>query len=161
MIRTRHTTRTPKKVIPLNKLRDKAHRFVIGIDPGVKTGVALYDRKKRRLLSVGSHAIHEAMDTILLCNDTVIDGLFVRFEDARKRNWFGNSGREKLQGAGSVKRDCKIWEDFLKAKDIPFEMVAPKNNSTKLKAESFAKITGYEGSTNEHGRDAGMLCWHI
>lgn len=85
--------------------------------------------------------------------------IFVRVEDARQRKWFGNSGREKLQGAGSAKRDAKIWDDFLKDNGIPYEMVAPKNNRTKLSAEQFTKYTGWKGKTNEHGRDAGMLVY--
>jgi hypothetical protein len=58
-----------------------------------------------------------------------------------------------------VKRDCQIWEDYLTDLRIPFEMVAPKNNATKLTAEQFRRITGYEGKTNEHGRDAAMLVY--
>ena len=85
----------------------------------------------------------------------------VRLEDARKRKWFGDSGRERLQGAGSVKRDCVIWEEFLNDRKIPYMLIAPKNNSTKLSAESFKKITGYSGRTNEHTRDAAMLVFGI
>ncbi len=63
----------------------------------------------------------------------------------------------KQQGAGSVKRDCKIWEDFLTDLDIPFEMVAPRKGMTKYSAAAFKKLTGYEGKTSEHARDAAML----
>ena len=68
----------------------------------------------------------------------------VYYEDARMRHWFGKSGREKLMGAGSVRRDSQIWETFCKELDIPFVAVAPKDNMTKLDAKAF-------------GRDAAML----
>ena len=81
-----------------------------------------------------------------------------RFEDARLRKWIPQiKGKEVLQGVGSVKRDAGIWEDFLRDLGVPFEMVAPKNNITKLSADSFRKITGWQSKTNEHSRDAAML----
>jgi hypothetical protein len=131
-------------------------RYLIGIDTGVNTGYALYDRKLKKLLTVDTTRIHNAIDGVKTWNN---NNLFVRVEDARLRNWFGKSGREKLQGAGSVKRDSKIWSDFLTDEGIPFEMVAPKNNVTKISAEAFKKLTGYTGRTSEHGRAAAMLVW--
>ena len=81
----------------------------------------------------------------------------VLYEDATKRKWYGNTGRERLKGAGSVERDAKIWRDFLAENKIKHKAIAPKNNITKLSAKQFALITGYKGRTNEHGRDAAML----
>ena len=60
-------------------------------------------------------------------------------------------------GAGSVKRDCQIWEDFLRAHGIKYEMVAPHQGATKWTADTFARITGYTGRTSNHGRDAAVL----
>lgn len=126
-------------------------KIIIGIDSGVNTGVAIWDCIEQRLYFVGSMQIHQAMELVLQSNPAL-----VRVEDARKRKWV-KGGREKLQGAGSVKRDAKIWEDFLKDKKIVFEMVAPKDNTTKLDADSFKYRTGWLKPTNNHGRDAGML----
>ncbi|MCP4141265.1 MAG: hypothetical protein GY755_13445 [Chloroflexi bacterium] len=130
---------------------------VIGIDTGVTTGVAMYCVDAGILVYVDSGMIHSQMDYIK--RNHSISKIFVRVEDARKRKWFGNSGKERLKGAGSVCRDAKIWEDFLTDLGIPFEMVAPKDNKTKLSAEAFEKITGWKGRTNEHSRDAAMLCF--
>lgn len=126
--------------------------FIIGIDPGVATGVAILEDEK--LIQVRTMMLHQALEKIRFCSKMKI---FVRLEDARKRNWFGESGREQLQGAGSIKRDCKIWEDFLTEYHIPFELVAPKNNKTKIDAKLFARITGWKALTTQHARDAGML----
>lgn len=134
-------------------------RYIIGIDPGVNTGFALWDRRERVYIQLSCVKIHEAMHTIQSLEPEYLSQTLVRVEDARKRKWFGRSGREKLQGAGSVKRDAVIWEDFLTSLKIPFEMVAPKNNATKLTADRFAIISKWKGRTNEHMRDAGMLCY--
>ena len=132
--------------------------FIVGIDTGVNTGIAKWDVKDKKLLAVTTMMIHQAMDSVLLSAENA--NIFVRFEDARLRKWFGKAGKEQLQGAGSIKRDAKIWEDFLTDMGIPFEMVAPKNNKTKLTADTFKRITGWGKMTNVHNRDAAMLVFN-
>ena len=85
-----------------------------------------------------------------------------RVEDSRQRTWFGKivsreEERKKLQGVGSVKRDASIWDDFLKDLGVKYEMVAPKQNVTKLSQDRFKSYTGWAKQTNEHSRDAAML----
>ena len=135
----------------------------IGIDPGVNTGVAVWDKTEQKLDMVDTMTITQAMKTVedfngVLDEETDTEYKVVVFmEDARQRNWFGQSGREKLQGAGSVKRDCAIWETFCQEVGIELRKIAPKNNYTKLSAEQFRKLTGWKGRTSDHGRDAAML----
>ena len=136
--------------------------IAIGIDPGVNTGIAIYDTMTRDFIEIDCVKIHQAMQKIQeLKTRHGASKIHVRFEDARKRKWYGNSGREKLQGAGSVKRDSKIWEDYLIDLNVLFYAVAPASNSTKLTAEAFKKITGWKNRTNEHARDAAMLIYGL
>lgn len=130
----------------------------VGLDTGVHTGFAVWDTEKKALLEVSTLKIHRAMFRVMELSNT--DEIAVYFEDARLRNWFGASGREKLQGAGSVKRDCSIWEDFLTDLGVEWHAVAPKNNATKLSTTFFEKITGWKGRTSEHARDAAMLVFN-
>lgn len=134
----------------------KQHRYIIGIDPGTKTGFAVYDRERKFLSLVTTFTIHEAM---LILDRWTTNEPFVRVEDARQRTWFGNAGRDQLQGAGSIKRDCAIWEDFLQYLGFDYELVAPKRIRTKMSADAFRRLTGYEGRTSEHARDAALLCY--
>lgn len=129
----------------------------IGIDPGTKTGYAVYDTEAKQLETVETTKLHLAFTKVLDLHNS--EDVVVRFEDARLRKWYGNAGREKLQGVGSVKRDCKAWEDFLQDYSIEYHAVPPSNNMTKLTAASFKQITGYQGKTSEHGRDASMLVY--
>lgn len=124
----------------------------IGIDPGVNTGIAVWHTGLKEFLLITSMPILGAMEKV-----TSYPKAIVYIEDARQRKWFGNSGKERLQGAGSIKRDCQIWEDFLKANEILHYWVAPKNNKTKMDATTFKNMTKYLGRTNEHGRDAATL----
>lgn len=130
--------------------------LIIGIDPGVNTGFAV--KSDERLIRVTSMKA-VAAETALINMHAADPGLVVYVEDARKRTWFANAGREKLQGAGSVKRDCQRWQEFLVFHQIKFVLIHPANNKTKLTDEQFKKITKWGGRTNEHARDAAMLIW--
>ena len=132
---------------------------IIGIDPGTVTGVAIWDTLKKEYIHIGSGGMIDAFDVI----ESEIYKLDINFEvwieDARQRKWYDKVGREVLQGVGSIKRDCHIWEEFCKNRNLKHRMVAPKNIKTKMSAEGFKKITGWQGSTNEHSRDAAMICF--
>lgn len=130
-------------------------KVLVGIDCGVNTGYARTD-EEGRLKIVNSMGIIEAMTCVASLEGVVSFKVYI--EDARKRKWF-TGGREKAQGVGSVKRDCKIWEEFCEHHGFEYELVAPKHNKTKLDAESFKKLTGWTDRTNEHGRDAAMLIY--
>lgn len=145
-----------RKGLPIKRKSERTNKMlIIGIDTGVNTGLSIFNIATSKLEFVASMAIHKAMRIVQESKP-----LFVRVEDARKRKWV-TGGREKLQGAGSVKRDAKIWEDFLTDENIPFEMVAPKNNKTKSDARAFMRETGWTKPTNEHGRDAAMLVYGL
>ena len=136
--------------------RKSKYRYGVGIDAGTNTGFAVYDFTENKLLEVKTVTFTEATNIILEMKKQGTD-FFVRFEDARKRRWYGKKGVESLQGAGSIKRECGIWEEWLTYYSIPFEMYAPNQNITKLKSDYFGKLTGWVKKTNEHGRDACML----
>lgn len=138
----------------------KRHEHYIGIDSGTNTGFAVWSAEERKFLKVETVKIHTAMEFVKYWKEAGRN-FKVRVEDARQRKWFGKAGRETLQGAGSIKRDATIWEDYLKDLGVEFEMVAPKNNKTKMTADSFKRTTKWEGKTNEHSRDAGMLVFGI
>lgn len=124
----------------------------IGIDPGTNTGIAVWDSRAKHFESIKTMTIAEALGTCSMYRKAYPSAV-ITMEDARLRNWFGKSGREQLQGAGSIKRDCAIWEEVFP--DIV--KVAPKNNKTKLDSTTFEKITGWKGRTSVHARDAAML----
>lgn len=137
--------------------------IIVGIDPGVHTGFATWDMSAKRLESVMSVQIHDAMDRVRNLRDAGMLRCVV-FEDARQRTWFGaadarqqKSGAGVREGVGSVKRDCTIWQDFLTSLGVPFEAVKPMKGATKLDAKQFKAITKWHGTTNNHGRDAAML----
>ena len=144
----------------------KQYDYAIGIDTGVNTAVAVWDIRRKQFIHIETTMIHRALlyvwEFMTKCEQQGAS-FYVRVEDARQRKWFGfhsaKQDRARLQGAGSVKRDCKIWEDFLSDYHVSFEMVAPKQQQgfTKMSAAAFKQLTHYTGKTTEHARDAAML----
>ena len=131
------------------------NRYHIGIDTGRHTGVAVWDTETRRLVAMETVTITKAMEIVLAYRN--IGSVMLRIEDARQRKWYGNTGRERLKGAGSVCRDATVWEDWCKEKGISCEFVAPRCNKTKMDKAQFKFTTKWIGKTSEHSRDAAML----
>lgn len=129
----------------------------IGIDPGTHTGVAVWDTRVGKFLSLETMPIHQALMEVYKWRQRPVE-IQVVFEDARQRTWFGKGDTNaKAQGAGSVKRDCSIWEDFCKDYGIPFWAKPPVKGATKVSADYFKMVSHWEGRTSEHSRDAAML----
>ena len=130
----------------------------IGIDPGKKTGFAVWDHDARYLAEVTTVSITQAMEKVRMMADVLgRENIRLYIEDARQRKWFGNSGPEKRKGAGSICRDSTIWDDFCKELGVEYVMVAPRCNTTKLNDRQFRAITGWQKRTSVHARDAAML----
>lgn len=136
--------------------------YWIGIDCGEHTGLAVWDSIERRLLKVETMPLHRAFGVVTVLWNLHPQNIRVVFEDARKRKYIPSERnvaeyRGKLMGAGAVKRDAKIWEEFLTDYDIPFIAQAPRAGLTKWNADYFARVTGWQGRTSEHSRDAALL----
>lgn len=134
----------------------------IGVDTGVNTGFAVWSVDDKKFLEIKTLKIHQAMERVLdYIQRLGLSEVFVVYEDARLRKWYGSDSNAKMQGAGSVKRDAKVWEDFLKDKKIQHKGIHPLKGATKLDAKLFKSITKYDGVTSEHSRDAAMMVFQL
>lgn len=135
--------------------------IVVGIDPGLNTGIAVWETSSRSFLDIRTVGIVAGMD--YLDELRTRQGIaHVVFEDARKRTWIPREKdiaqmKGRAMGAGSVKRDCAIWEEWCIARHIQFVATKPRAGMTKLTDEQFRRLSGYDRRTNNHGRDAAML----
>lgn len=132
---------------------------IIGVDPSLNNcGVAIYNLDKKqyevKTMSLADFIYLLFYPRIVVPAETSV---FFIVEDARKRNWFGKNSKQKLQGAGSIKGTCKTIEDLLKLIKYRYEMVSPLRGGTKLSKELIHEITGYNGKSSEHSRDAIMI----
>lgn len=151
----------------------------IGIDPGENTGLAVWDSARREFAFLATLPLHRAMEVV---HRYAVEGEYeylrqgesvhVVFEDARQRKWFrrersASEYRGHLMGAGAAKRDAAIWEEYLSDKKggiygrCTYEARAPRAGMTKWTADTFAQVTGYEGRTSGHARDAALLVYKM
>lgn len=147
----------------------RQYKIYVGIDPGTKTGVAIWLAAENRFNSLDTMNIVRAMDLVRAAWKQANDEKWtfaLRYEDARLRKVFSkmDAKQEKWgaairEGAGAAKRDSTIWEEFCAEYGIPAMPVSPTANKTKMSAAAFASMTGWTGRTSEHSRDAGMLVW--
>lgn len=141
----------------------------IGIDPGVHTGIAIKEIKTNKYILISTN-LHKAFDMIKdYINNKSFEITQIVIEDARLWKYHknidqnGQKSRSKLQGAGSVKRDCKAWEQFIRdyklGKITVFVRPDKKRNAfaSKDKIKYFEEITGYKGKSSEHSRVAALL----
>lgn len=143
--------------------------IVLGVDPGTTTGLAVWDAKAQRFMRITSGRILDIIEEVRQLWRSITgsgDAVIVVVEDARQRFVFSKMDAEQAkygaavrEGAGSIKRDSAIWEEFLSATGIPYDMRRP--SGTKKSAEQFQKLTGYEGRTNEHERDAASAVFGL
>lgn len=133
-------------------------KIMIGIDPGTETGIAIYDPESKKIISIYTLNLgmsFSLIQSILGVGSTV----FVICEDARKRKGNLPTDKNRLQGAGSIKCESKVWEQLLDSFFIPHLMTKP--SETKMNPSFFEKMTGYRGRSSNHGRDAAMKVFGI
>ena len=136
-------------------------KVYIGIDPGVHTGIAVWNSTQKRFMFMDTAKIGRAIGICLAYFDKYMD-LELVVEDARQRKWIPREQslsqfKGRAMGAGSINRDCQIWEEFAQDYGLDLTLVPPRKGATKWDADYFEKVTGWKGRTSNHARDAALL----
>jgi hypothetical protein len=128
----------------------------IGIDPGVMTGIAIIIDGAYTLINQ-KNIIHAMAIVEAYSKDYDI---CLHVENPSFRKYFGQTGREKLQGAGSIKRDYKIWTEFAEHHKIRLFPIAPAAIGSQFDNEIiFHTATGWKGKCGKHARDAAKIIY--
>jgi len=137
----------------------------IGIDPGTKTGVGIYDLELKKLVLVETMRAHQLH--ILLHGSYKVWGKLelVVFEDARMATYRRKLEYHKAQGAGSIKRDCTIIEEICVSNNLPYKKTRPRKESNQMLSgpkgsEFFNKNYGWEKRTSHHARIGAYLAMY-
>jgi len=135
-------------------------KLVIGIDPGVNTGVARYVNGK--LLSLQTIQPIDIQD----CVKRSFADLIV-FEDSRLQSavWVPSKSKAVANNIarkiGQVDALCSLIEETCNRWEIKFMRVSPKAKGAKMNSEDFNLFTGWEHRSNQHERDAAMVAWQL
>ena len=132
---------------------------IIGIDPGANTGIAV--AQNGQLYSL--RTIEPQDLQALLREYSEWSELSVVFEDSRKQShvWMTNANRvvalKMARDLGQVDAWCSLIESACAQHAIPCTGVSPKAKGAKVTTATLKRLTGWEGRSNQHERDAAML----
>lgn len=143
-------------------------KFYIGIDSGVHTGFAVWNSYGKKFYEIKTLSFWSCIERLykyieLSRNNTI--ELQAYIEDVtqnkpvfNKGKWSENQYRKIAQNVGQNKRDCQLIAEYLERHKIVVHKIKPdKKSMTKLKADEFLRLTGYDLRTSSHARDAAML----
>lgn len=133
----------------------------IGIDPGTKTGIAILIEGQYEIIS--TKTIIEAMEYVKFISVGDYSEIEIHIENPNLRKWHKEKDiSHKAQGAGSIKRDYAIWEEFCKLHGIKMVDVAPQSIGSTFDNEAiFKQATGWQGRTSQHARDAAKIVFRF
>ena len=133
-------------------------RPLLGIDPGQSTGLAIYHAGQLAgLETIRPHEIERTLRTLLparvVCEDSRLQS---RIWGARVKTPLG-AKLATARSLGQVDAWCSLIVELCDELRITAHGISPKDKGAKLDAEAFHAVTGWEGRTNSHERDAAMV----
>lgn len=136
----------------------------IGIDPGVNTGFVVWDCEGQKFIELLTLDFWTAFDRMILwkrrCEEAGRRLALVIENPNLNKPVFprGNKLPVKLSIAQRVGMNKKEADLLIKAAErMGIYVRTIKPTKQKWNADTFRRVTGYEGRTNEHKRDAGRL----
>ena len=131
---------------------------ILGIDPGVNTGVAVFIKGNLSHLETISPGDLDNFIS-LIKPDRIV------FEDSRLQSYTWTSVKSRpaalkmARNIGEIDAWCRLITIICERLSISAHGISPKSKGEKLDAEIFGKVTGWKGKTNQHERDAAMIAW--
>lgn len=142
-------------------------KILIGIDPGVNTGVATYSRPSKKLLDLKTTDFWGAYDYVI---SHPIHTVRIYIETPNsKRPMYADSdklagGRQRVaelmaSRIGSNRREATLLADRLESLGYMVERVKPITE--KWDAATFKLYTKFTGRCSQHARDAAKLVYGL
>ena len=135
-------------------------RYLICIDPGVKSGIALYDYDESRIKHVTTKDFWGVLDYV--CGDFPVSSCAVLIESsASDRFMWSAKGRGVNAAVGTARsvgennREASLLQQRLSSLGYRCALIPPLN--TKMTADEVRLVSGWQGKTSEHSRDAVMM----
>lgn len=142
-------------------------RYHIGIDGGVKTGLAVWDRETKKFDTLETVDFWQVVDLLVKYCDRFYEreNTVVYIEDpSQNKPVFmkkGANNRAKImkvaQNVGGVKRETELLIEGLERMLYTVKRIQP--SSSKWDSKTFKSITGYKKRCSQHARDAAKLVY--
>jgi len=149
----------------------KAHKYSIGLDPGVNTGFCLYDKTAKKIVKLDTLEFWELFDALDEIKQYIAPQLltFHIENSALNKPTFVKAGgdtQKKVQkisrNVGSNQRESTLLIEGIRRYGFSVIEVKPtgiRGQKRKWDESFFQKVTGYTGRSSQHARDAAMLVY--
>lgn len=139
-------------------------KYSVGVDPGINTGLALWDGKSLVYGHIKTVNIINALHILLTYHHEFEVTVYIE-DPNQNKPVFGEKTKgqnfQKLQkiaqNVGSNKRDAQVLIEWCQYYNIPFKTVRPTTH--KWDAEYFKRVTGMKEAYSQHARDAARLVY--
>lgn len=143
----------------------KKPQYVVGIDPGTKTGYAVYNRETKSISEMATLDFWSVYKRVLEYFEP--HGVIVMVEVPKHSRLHeyqdektGDRLREKIAGdVGGIAREARLLADGLELAGYQVRRVVPSRS--KWTAKDLQQRTRITARTNEHVRDAISLCYGL
>ena len=135
------------------------YKNYIGLDPGTKTGLAVWDGNKFPILeTVSFWKAYRFIKNNYNPSDTL-----VVIEKSKTKKVWQRKGKQGVAettafNVGMSFREAELLIEGLESLGFKVLIIHPQG---KMDSEVFKRYTKYEGRTSEHARDAGMLVFKM
>lgn len=158
-------------------------KIFIGLDAGKVCGISVWNRNKKKFLSIESCSFWECIEKLeqarkfyipindyeltVVIEDVTQNPVVFRVAETYKKTKGSHENKisavcEQAKRVGTVWDKTDLIMEWCERNNVNLKKVRPSKNSfTKLKADSFKNLTKWEGKTNEHERDSGVLVFGI
>jgi hypothetical protein len=131
---------------------------IIGIDPGTHTGVAIYENGILQQLQTIAPWDFKCDVLEILKPDLVV------LEDSTEQSHVFTAGKGAVglkiaRNIGEIDAWCKLIKAECGNAGIAYHAISPKNKGAKMAAAAFNLLSGWDGSSNQHERDAACVAW--
>ncbi len=135
--------------------------MIIGIDPGIESGIAVYmDGKLISLLTFiplkAVEMIRRSSPSLVILEDSTLTSHIFTAPGVAHR-----AALKVARNIGEVDAYCKIIKQVCGELGIAYRSISPKDKGKKIDAKEFERITGWAGKSNQHERDAAMVAWRF
>lgn len=162
--------RTAAQVKPGGKKAGQGKRYVVGIDPGVKTGFALWDREEKQFDWVETSTfwgvyfrLTESYVLSPLNTEIVIEVAHhaPTFKHLKAEGQNKHTLSKIARNVGQVTREAQLLVEGFKRRGFTVIEQKPLGKAKKAVDDmrDFERLTGWEGRTSQHARDAARLAY--
>lgn len=146
-------------------------RIFIGIDPGVNTGIAIWNSSRGRFDALKTLTFWQAIEELeqwanlaqeFVPKKIIMEDPNMHSPTFKRKGVFGARENKISQNVGSNKRDAQLLLQKCTALGFIVVCIAPgANKYINLTAEKFQSLTGCKLQSSKHSRDAAAYVWGL